>query len=216
MSPKKIDLLNVKPLTAKHLAKYSPQMIDNILFVLDMAKTKQFEKGLKWYHNARSFCRYLSIKYDIPLESAVGIVAVLSPNLSWRINKNAAELIIQDENNAPILPGYPKSKAKALRILWGENPIDVIGGNKVTAFYHNILKPNDDQYVTLDTWASRIATLDHSLGMDTAQVYLRSLKYDIVANAYKVAATDYGILPLECQAITWITYRDLYGREGMG
>lgn len=101
------------------------------------------------------------------------------------------------------------------------------GGQKVRNFYNNILVPNSDRYVTIDTHAGAAAHLipfaassreidklfksvPQNGGAGVAEHYITRALYPVYAEAYALAAKELGLLPRELQSITWEAIRGMY------
>jgi hypothetical protein len=178
------------------------QLIDNITHYYTGALNAKQEYAGDWYRDAHAECKVIACHYGIPFETFVGVVAALSPQMNWKYNVREAVRMVNGKQ--PL--GYGRNIAKARRILWdGEQPLDVLGGNKVRSFYANILSAGeDDKQVTIDTWALRIACDDVKYtGSITDKQYAR------IRKAYQHVADNFGILATELQAITWVHIRSL-------
>jgi hypothetical protein len=102
------------------------------------------------------------------------------------------------------------NNAKAARILRGEEPLDVLGGLKVRAFYRNII--GDRDVVTIDRHAYSIAAGRHL--KDTEAGPLNAKAHYAVEALYQEAARALGVCPVTLQACTWLTWRRLK-KEGV-
>lgn len=133
--------------------------------------------------------------------------------------------------------GTPKSIAwrsmntieKSLNILKDgsrENISRQLGDDhKVRSFYNNIISPNSENpHLTVDTHAVAAARLspfsqkhievDHNFGgAPSSDVTGSRGTYPLIAEAYKRAAQDLGLLPRELQSITWEQIRSLFPKE---
>jgi len=180
-------------------------MISNILDVYKQASPLDVAEGLRWYEAAKLECTNLARRNGISLRQAVGIVAALSPRVNWGRNVIAAQNLVRG------LPGegFGANKSKAFKILEGADPDDILGGDKVTAFFSNILRPLTSTAVTIDRWAIRVTlgSQDWSTKVNTptAKQYLQ------LGSEYREAAALVGLRPLELQAITWVTIKRLCG-----
>ena len=158
-----------------------------------------------WYSKAYDDCETVARSQGVPFEVFVGVVAALSPQMAWYYNLREAVRLV----NGLTVRSYPMNRAKGKRILAGEKPLDVLGGNKVRSFYANILsRGKDDSEVTIDTWALRIAigeTKGHSNGITDKQ-------YGRLRSAYQHVAREIGILATELQAVTWVHVRNVAKR----
>jgi hypothetical protein len=155
--------------------------------------------GMSWYDRAHDFAASL----DTDVSRAAGVIAVLSPNTSWNANMTLAIGAYAGRRNL----GFPDKVRKVIRILdGGESPTDVIGGPKVTSFYHNILSPEVSHPAVIDRHAFDIAlNIRHD---DKSRGSLgRKGVYDSFAAVYAEAATLADITTAQMQAITWVEWR---------
>lgn len=162
------------------------------------ASPQDIADGHAWYAKAHQLA--LEISPDDVARGA-GIIAALSPRISWSRNKVAAQIIAdryRDGQEMPYVTGVLQANArKAWRIASGESPDVVLGGQKVKAFYANII--GDHDAVTVDTWAAKVATDD-----DTR---LYPHIYDDIASSYRHVARKVGVSPAILQASTWVAIR---------
>lgn len=172
-----------------------------------VADPAMFEAGLNWYNEAHSFCAVAASSYEVPFETVVAILAVLSPATNWEQNKLDTLAILENGESATVCT-YGKNKVKALRLLWGELPVDVLGGNKVISFWHNIMWPEKAGRVTADRHAVRAALADFATKADQLVKYVYTDKrYAHMEAIYKKAAEICGLLPHQLQAICWLAVR---------
>lgn len=181
----------------------------NIVRVWELATDAEIADGMNWYRDAHE----LAVKLN-PADpaSAAGVIAALSPMMDWGQNVRLAVRAYADGSASGALSG---SVAKANRILNGEAPLDVLGGNKVRAFYGCIADPSSDA-VCIDRHAFDIAVgrvtnnaSRHALG--------RKGTYERFAGAYVRAASVLSkrlgtpVSASEVQAVTWTVWRRLKG-----
>jgi hypothetical protein len=127
-----------------------------------------------------------------------GIVAVLSPRISWELNKAAALAVVDDVTTPDAFTlGTAANVGKARRILAGERPLRVLSGPKVRAFYRAIR--GDVQSAVVDGWMLK-ATGFHRDTCSNAQ-YVR------VATALVLAAEAAGTDVTTFQATVWLHVR---------
>jgi hypothetical protein len=176
-------------------------MFQNVMDVYNQASHQDIIDGMNWYSEAKHQCSLLARRNAILLQTAIGVVAALSPRVNWGRNVIAAENLVRGLQ----AEGFGANKDKARRILNGEAPLDVLRGNKVISFYHNIIRPKAPHHVTVDRWALRVAygpdRWSDKVNTPTDRQYLE------VGNAYREAAAIVGILPLQIQAITWVSIK---------
>lgn len=170
------------------------------------ADTRQAQKDASWYDIAGAWCRALDEDFDLPENTAAGFVAALSPLNSWDSQLHytpislaaCVELVRHGRRAQEGIrgPGFFSNKDKAARIIQGEGPLAVLGGDKVRAFYLNLI--GDRKAVTIDRHAVKIAGWEKSL---TTHAYNR------IAQAYRFAGENLDLSGAEIQALTWSYYR---------
>lgn len=69
---------------------------DNIRAVLDAASEDTIEDYKDWYKDAHESARQIAERHGVPLETVVGVIAAISPNMPWAANLRAADAIIGD------------------------------------------------------------------------------------------------------------------------
>ena len=177
-----------------------------ILQRFNQASADELNAGLAWYQDAHDWCKDIATQHELSLETVVGIVAALSPACAWEKNLADALAIIQHGELA-IVSTYGLNKDKALVILDGSEPLDVLGGHKVRSFYHNILCPNDTAHVTIDRHAIRVVAETTKLNV------VPDKDYYLIADMYKDAARELELVPCQLQAIAWLVQRQQYGYQ---
>ena len=153
--------------------------------------------------------------YELNPGTAAGFVAALSPLNSWESQLKftppsiAAGIQLIRAGHSPFTairgPGFFSNKDKAGRILSGENPLDVLGGDKVRSFFLNL--SGDFSAVTIDRHAVAIAGYTgkglSASGVPTERLYKR------LAMAYRFAGETLDLTGAEIQALAWCHWRRL-------
>src|SRR6478752_5817376 len=131
-------------------------MSARILRVYRSADAQQIAAGMEWYAAARRIAEEISRDAQIPVETAAGILAALSPQTSWGQNVDWARELAA---GSPISRGLPMSQARGMAILAQDRePLDILGGRKVRAFYACIVTAGVTDAVCVDRHAYDIAT----------------------------------------------------------
>lgn len=188
--------------------------IMQICTTADNNKTAEITRdGLNWYEDAKDMCYAISKRFDIPVELVAGVVAVLSPNISWIIQQRHTESFIYEilngASHTEVGYGYLTNRLKAKKILLEKKVFPHLSGQKVTAFYHNIL--GDYSTPTIDIWAIRIAISDFSLNRSKAGFYMKDFALrDEIKQAYKVAAKRLKMPVAIAQSLSWTIAIELY------
>jgi hypothetical protein len=163
-----------------------------------MATPEQHAEGVSWYADARTFCQQLAADHGVTLETAAGIVAVLSPMTEWSLNMDRAVMILNGANGGML------NAAKAVAIRDGADPATVVSGRKVTAFYRAII--GDPDAIVIDRHAFDVA-VGRRTDDRTRKALERVGQYDLFVAAYARAARELGVAPVVVQAVTWTVHR---------
>lgn len=176
------------------------ELIGNIMAVYGRATDRQRSKGMAWYSTAHNLAEMVG---GGDMSKGAGIIAALSQNTGW--NRNV-ELAIKAGTGQEVQHFGPVV-GKVMRIMAGQPPHVVLGkGLKTQAFYLNILHPDLSGAVTVDRHAHDIARDqrwgNRGRGLSTVK------RYNVLADAYRDAATLAGIRPHEMQAVTWVVWTE--------
>lgn len=155
--------------------------------------TAQLEGGT-WYRKSRKAARTIAADTGCTLSQAAGVLAAISPRMTWKANKRLAAIICAGGEVSGV---FGANLAKARRIMNGEKPLSVLGGDKVRAFYRAIM--GDEDAVVLDVWMLRAAQWQKKS--------LTHREYEEVANALREAARAANVNPADFQAIVWTQIR---------
>ena len=179
----------------------------NIVDVFNCASMESIQEGLAWYRDAHLLAQVIGRLggYKIHPHSVIvgaGILSALSPQVSWEQNvKWAIELATRRKQYTT-----GRNHDKALRILNGEHPMQVLGGRKVIAFYKAIVAPEGSGEPVIDRHAvavymGRNVPEKEILQLQIPQVMSR------VQTAYKKASSVLDVHHHRVQAITWSEWR---------
>lgn len=195
----------------------------NILAVFFQASEAELQEGSNWYASAFNTARTIACRYDLPggIDTVAAVIAALSPNNRWERNVRDAEALIRvytlgGEVDALKVSSYSRNKAKAVRILKGEAPLDVLGGNKVRAFYHCIAD-HSSLDICIDGHAFSIWSGQRVTTTKTPK--LTDKLYASIAEDYRLAAvvirqvTGMCYTARQVQAVTWVVWRNLFKGE---
>lgn len=167
---------------------------------------KQAYFDAQWYRRSGDWCSCLDADYSLEIGTTAAFMAALSPLNTWEDQLRftppsiAAGLQLIRAGHSAISgivgPGFGVNRDKAARILAGENPDEVLSGDKVTAFYRNLT--GDLSCVTIDRHALAIAGWERSL---TSNAYRR------ISFAFRMAGEYFELEGAEIQALTWAYWR---------
>lgn len=154
--------------------------------------------GASWYVDARREARRLARTYNVGLGAACGVIAALSPRVQWSQNLKLAEEVLA---TGTVKAGAMRDNLlKAQRIADGEQPLRVLGGPKVRAFYRALT--GDADAAVIDTWMLTAVAWPRE-GVTQGQ-------YNRIEHALREAARITRLPVSELQAIVWTQVR---GRE---
>lgn len=190
--------------------------VSNVLAVYNGASAFALRAGLSWYLDAHNFARIVGGGRPYHLSRNAGIIAALSPMNEWENNKRkAAQLISQrgivkfDEKRSNGI-GLGKNVEKAIAIYKGADPVDVLKGDKVTAFYRTILDPTGDIDPVIDRHAFDIAVGERTDDKRRSALSRKGV-YQEFAHVFREAAKVAGIGSAQMQAITWVAWKEALG-----
>jgi len=175
--------------------------VSNVLDCFATADPESMVEGLTWYDDAHAFARYLS---PHKISKGAGVIAALSPMMGWDSNKKQAERAFRNLTAEGL--GLTRNCVKAERILYGADPLDVLSGNKVRAFYSTIVDPTGFDIPVIDRHAFDIAVGRVTDDVSRSILSRRGV-YDAFGEVYVKAAKCAGVSSSQMQAVTWIVWR---------
>ena len=183
---------------------------NNILRIWNM--TSQEDRH-DWYLEANRFALDLSTSGDccgIDRRShsrACGVIAALSPMKRWENNKQIAKDLIETGNCGHTKTFVQKAKDILKSDGSDEAILEILSGNKISAFYLNIRYPDEAKVMTIDRHALSIA-----LGRwvtDNQEMKMTTKQYEFFVQCYVQAAMQVGVSPLLMQSATWTKWRTI-------
>ena len=187
------------------------KVVNNLMRFYDLANDSEKIEGNEWYGDANIFARELSNKYNIPIHAVCGIIAALSPQQSWQLNKVIAKRFCSGEREGL---HYSPQIPKAIKCLTSSE-IEIFnfmskGQIKTYQFYYNILHPNCKHGATIDRHAILACIERPKLGLHLDfDVSMTVNQYRFFESCYILTAEKLGILPHIFQAIVWVVVRRL-------
>lgn len=171
--------------------------------------------GVHWYADQHAYLKDMSEHFDISLDLVCGITAVLSPMISWQENVNMTYHMLKFKGKIPSnikMPGFKFNVRKALKIYRSKKVFPYLSGPKVTQFYYNLLNPFDDSSITIDTFM--IACYYESRDKYALKKYTSDKHIEFLKNELRELAVKHALLPLQLQAIIWLTYHRIVKSMG--
>lgn len=192
----------------------------SILAIFFMASEAEKAEGRDWYPRANRIASAISASYQrrCGIETAAGVLAALSPNNRWDKNVRDAEALTKvicagGDPDSVKVSTFNKNKKKAVEILSGEHPLNVLGGLKVRSFYQCIL---GNDAVCVDGHAYSIWTGQRVPTTKTPSISEKL--YEKIETDYRLAAEQISSITGECytarevQAITWVVWRNMHAK----
>ena len=190
---------------------------NNILRVFNDATYQEVGDGVAWYAKAQGDARAISIEFNIPLTTVVGVIASLSPNNKWERNViNARDLIggyLNGEHKESIkVSTYNAMKDKAWSILddmleTDDAILTRLNGQKIKSFYECIMGYDA---CCIDGHAYNIWRGER-FGLTTDKTNIGKKLYAEIQEDYVKVAKKLGKKAYEVQAITWVAWRRIHG-----
>lgn len=187
------------------------KVVNNLVRYYDLSNQSEFLEGFEWYVDANKFAQSLATKYNLPLHSVCGIIAALSPQQNWQLNK-----IIANRFCSGVRSGlhYPAQIVKAEKCLTSSE-VEIynfmsIGQIKTSQFYYNILHPHKKLGVTIDRHAILACIKKPEIGINLDfSATMTANQYRFFELCYIKAAAKVNILPHVFQAVVWVVVRRL-------
>ena len=177
----------------------------HIIDTYNNASESSIAEGKVWYSHANHIAwQVTKLLGSKDIRVGAGIIASLSPQMDWGENVTEALRFVS--------VGFSTKQTrannmKAKRISEGDDPETVLGGLKVTAFYHAILEPFGDTPPVVDRHAidihkgELVSKRDRNRAMSNPRVISR------IQTSYKLASKKLGVHWHVVQAVTWVQQR---------
>lgn len=114
----------------------------NIWRGLCCASDQEIIDGMDFYPGAHGLCRLFASLYSISPSHVAGIYAALSPMNTWDTNVANILDVLRDWSSASVNT-TDINLHKALAIRCGADPLSILAGRKVRAFYQCLANPDD-------------------------------------------------------------------------
>jgi hypothetical protein len=203
-------------------------LVANILDAYANSTEEEYTAGIEWYNKVHNIAKDFADKYGYSFEVVCAVFARLSPNLYWDTNYVQAIAFIEAHANGTASTwedvriwtpysyegkpcGYGTNNNLAWQIL-ETGDTSLVRGEKIESFMHNFMMgPEDpDTKATVDIWATRVAFKDPLV---EPAINDTDGSYAYLEQAYNLAAQEAGLTPKQIQAVTWVHYKNKYGRN---
>lgn len=121
----------------------------NIWRALLCASDTEIHDGMTFYEGAHGLCKLIAAIYNVTVAQVAGIYAALSPLNTWDTNVANIFDILRYGEQAKVNTPHA-NKHKALQVAGGADPLVILKGSKVRAFYRAIADPSTRDAVPVD------------------------------------------------------------------
>lgn len=180
--------------------------LGNIFTVYCRADKWDREWGMSAYEKYHDKINKISDDASIHVgsETACGIFAALSPNIDEASNFKALRKMLNGGDVSSI-PGYPKNIGKAIKILHGSDPLEILSGNKTRAFFLNLWDfSNTAHPVVVDAHMYSVWRLRR---FKVTEAKISDEEYKLASRDFGIVASHLDIRPNQLQAICWSTWK---------
>lgn len=183
--------------------------VDNILRVYAQVDQIDRAEGMDAYPRYRESLTYYARRYNVALPRVVGAFSALSPNNDYVGNLRSLVTLLEGMRRGLrvdqcTVSTYKACRERAWSFLHGVDFLSVTKGPKTRSFYQNILNPADPVPVTID---GHMVCVSLGKRMTMREVVRTRFRYEDVANEFRAAAADAGVLPNQLQAMLWFTWK---------
>jgi hypothetical protein len=177
----------------------------NIVDAYHSASPASHAEGERWYTDAHGIAKQISGMLDSDdVRMGAGILAALSPQMEWGDNITEAIQLCSTGKS----PRQTKvNEDKAILIGCGNNPDDILGGEKVVPFYHAIVNPAGQGLPVVDRHAIWIYYGKPVTERQLNSVFGRKKVMRRIQSAYIRAGREIGQHYNVVQATTWVQHR---------
>jgi len=165
-----------------------------------------FNEGQQAYLRYHAVMHSIALHYKFPIERVVATFASLSPNSDYKGNLRSTVSVLDGLNNdVPcnqiVVSTYKHCRDRAYRYARGDHDfLKKTKGPKIKNFYHNLVDPLDNRWVTIDghmvgCWRDSNSTMK--------QLLIKPHEYREIADAIKILAFKHQMLPNQMQAVLW-------------
>lgn len=187
-------------------------LVSNMVSCFGKASPAQVVAGMRWYDEAREWCRALATATPYSLEQIIAVVAILSPKANWVENKKMATMYVdahqRGDKEMPVCMAYTVNRAKAWRVLSGAPISENCRGIKVEEFQANITGDNGRVTVDRHHWTASTGTRWSDMRKSGG---ITAPENRVIAAATLEAASICGVVPSAFQAILWCVVRGNLG-----
>ena len=198
------------------------------MHVYEQAVEPERYDAIMSYFRYHALLRTIAERHSAPIEVAVAIFSILSPNNNYLQNIRDTETLLVNEKRGSSISDfkvftYNQNKNKAWAVAQRSlRPDDAFISLKTWNFYNNVLHPDSPDFVTVDGhmfWAWR-GVPGSVKAWRKPQRRKKVAKFSVSTDTYIEIAEDIaglaravGLLPCQFQAILWITWKRIHAKH---
>lgn len=192
----------------KKLYKSPEIVLGNMQRVYSQCIDDDFVNGKDWYKRASLFSLALSEQYGISEMKTAGVIAALSPQKEWGLNKALAEEFLRTKGKVSRHTSMQTGKARRILSLAKDiRDVEIyLGGLKTINFFNNIYNPNSRDHVTVDRHHIYL-----SVGKDAQSCTPK--QYEFLKQNTIRFANDLDMIPSELQSTLWVCWKRIKKHE---
>jgi len=185
----------------------------NLAKYFRLADAIDLNEGMVAYERYYMVMRRIADKYGFTMEQVCAAFCSLSPNSDYWGNLRSTVSVLQgirecQPDSEIIVSTYGHCKTRALAYARGVKSFTrETKGPKILNFYHNILTPHSQRYVTIDGHMVGIWRDDKVATMK--ELIIKPSYYDVIAYNVKHLAFRNYMLPQQMQATLWFVRKRL-------
>lgn len=183
----------------------------NLQHYYDKADSVDLSEGMVAYERYNMVMRRLAEKHGFTLDATCAVFCALSPNSDYWGNLRSTVSVLQglkdgrDESEINVST-YRHNMLRAIAYARGTPFATPDRGPKILNFYHNILTPHSNRWVTID--GHMVGVMRDSKGT-MKELLVHRREYDTLAELVKLFAFRNFMLPNQMQAILWFVRKRL-------
>ena len=179
----------------------------NLTRYFELADQQDLDEARLAYPRYRDMMQRLADRYGHPLDRVCAAFVSLSPNSDYCGNLRSLISVLEGHRQKiPLacvtISTYNHCKRRAHAYLLGHADfVASTRGLKIMSFYHNIMDPQDPNWVTVDGHVVGAWRGNDSMTMKEA--LLKPRDYRIIRDDVMAAADQAGLIPCQYQAAIW-------------
>ena len=180
--------------------------LDNLRALYRRADLDDIREGRLAYERYHETMKAFAYHYGAPLPETIAAFCALSPNSDYHGNLRSLASVLAGYYSGGtcddvVVSTYKHCRDRAWNYIAGHADFDTDNrGPKIRAFYHNILDPTDDRWVTVD---GHMVAAHAGRNVTMKEAHIGRAQYRAIAADIRALAFDLFMVPCELQATLW-------------